>query len=151
MVRIAMWQLVQSLTAASMVDKGGVLSTTGVAEFQSRSTAGARVDATIRSTSDQPPSLCCQRPRPRLTFRQYVVKLVIMMIVDLVKRITQNASTALRVLFMAALRSKCGHYIFAVWFLLSFFFLSFFSSPNLSRRRLDVYHTSTHGVALVRI
>jgi len=31
---------------------------------------------------------------------------------------------------------------------LSFFFLS---SPNLSGRRLDVYHTSTHGVALVRI
>jgi len=31
----------------------------------------------------------------------------------------------------------------------SFFF--FFSSPNLSRRRLDVYHTSTHGVALVPI
>jgi len=35
----------------------------------------------------------------------------------------------------------------------SFFFLSFFlfSSPNLSGRRLDVYHTSTHGVAQVRI
>jgi len=35
-----------------------------------------------------------------------------------------------------------------------FFFLSsfyHFSSPTLSRRRLDVYHTSTHGVALVRI
>ena len=32
------------------------------------------------------------------------------------------------------------------------FFLSFFlSSPNLSPRILDVYHTSTHGVALVRI
>ena len=34
------------------------------------------------------------------------------------------------------------------------FFLSiylFFSSPNLSRRTLDVCHTSTHGVALVRI
>jgi len=31
----------------------------------------------------------------------------------------------------------------------SFFF--FFSSPNLSGRRLDVYHTSTHGVALVQI
>jgi len=31
----------------------------------------------------------------------------------------------------------------------SFFYL--FSSPNLSRRRLDVCHTSTHGVALVRI
>jgi len=45
---------------------------------------------------------------------------------------------------MAALRSICGHYIFVLWFLL-------FSSPNLSRQRLDVYHTSTHGVALVRI
>jgi len=35
-----------------------------------------------------------------------------------------------------------------------FFFLlllSFFSLPNLSRRRLDAYHASTHGVALVRI
>jgi len=43
----------------------------------------------------------------------------------------------------------CGHYIFALWFLSSIFFL--YSSPNLSGRRLDVYHTSTHGVALVRI
>jgi len=36
----------------------------------------------------------------------------------------------------------------------SSFFLSalfLFSSPNLSVRRLDVYHTSTHGVALVQI
>ena len=41
---------------------------------------------------------------------------------------------------------------FALWFLSSSFLLSFFfSSPNLSGRRLDVYHTSTHGVALVRI
>jgi len=47
---------------------------------------------------------------------------------------------------MAALRSRCGRYIF-VLFLSSIFF----SSPNLSGRRLDVYHTSTHGVALVRI
>jgi len=46
---------------------------------------------------------------------------------------------------MAALRSRCGHYILVL--LLSFFF----SSPNLSSRRLDVYHTSTHGMALVRI
>ena len=36
----------------------------------------------------------------------------------------------------------CGFY------LLSSFF---FSSPNLSGRGLDVYRTSTHGVALVRI
>jgi len=39
-------------------------------------------------------------------------------------------------------------YIFILWFLLV---SSFFSSPNLSRRRLNVYHTSTHNVALVRI
>jgi len=32
---------------------------------------------------------------------------------------------------------------------LSIFF--FFSSPYLSSRRLDVYHTSAHGVDLVRI
>jgi len=49
---------------------------------------------------------------------------------------------------MAALRSRCGHYIFALWFLSIFFF---YSSSNLSGCRLDVYHTSTHGVALVRI
>jgi len=35
------------------------------------------------------------------------------------------------------------------WFLLLSFYL--FSSPNLSRPRLDVYHTSTHDVALVWI
>jgi len=31
------------------------------------------------------------------------------------------------------------------------FYLLLFSSPNLSHHRLDVCHTSTHGVALVRI
>jgi len=50
-------------------------------------------------------------------------------------------------LYMVALCNRADHYIFALWFL-SFFF---FSLPNLSGRRLDVYHTSTHGVALVRI
>jgi len=47
----------------------------------------------------------------------------------------------------SALRSRCGHYIFVRF--LSFFLL--FSSPNLSGRRVDVYHTSSHDVALVRI
>ena len=36
------------------------------------------------------------------------------------------------------------------FFLLSIFY-HFCSSPNLSGRRLDVYHTSIHGVALVRM
>ena len=30
------------------------------------------------------------------------------------------------------------------------FYLLLFSSPNLSGRRLDVYHTATHGVTLVQ-
>jgi len=47
-------------------------------------------------------------------------------------------------LIMVVLCNRADHYIFALWFL-SFFF---FSSPNLSGRRLDVYHTSSHGVAL---
>jgi len=52
---------------------------------------------------------------------------------------------------MAALWNRTGHYIFALWFLLLSSSSFFFSSPNLSRRRLDVCHNCTHGVALVRI
>ena len=51
-------------------------------------------------------------------------------------------------LIMVALCNRADHYIFILF--LSFFFL-FFSSPNLSGRRLDVYHTLAHGVALVLI
>ena len=54
-------------------------------------------------------------------------------------------------LIMAALCNRAGHYIFAMWFVSFFLLLLFPPSPNLSRRRLDVYHTSTRGVALVRI
>ena len=55
---------------------------------------------------------------------------------------------------MVALWNRADHYIFMLWFVVVvvvLLLLSFFSSPNLSRRRLDVCHTSTHGVALVRI
>jgi len=48
---------------------------------------------------------------------------------------------------VAALWNRAGHYISALWFLL----LLLFSSRILSRRKLDVCHTSTHGVVLVRI
>ena len=53
---------------------------------------------------------------------------------------------------MVALSNRADHYIFILFLSSSssssFFF---FSSPNLSGRRLDVYHTLAHGVALVRI
>ena len=54
---------------------------------------------------------------------------------------------------MAALWYRAGHYIFALWFLSIFYLLSIyvFSSPNLSGHGSDVYHTSTHDAALVRI
>jgi len=51
-------------------------------------------------------------------------------------------------LFMVALCNRETIYIFMLWFVL---LLLFFFSPNLSGRRLDVYHTLAHGVALVRI
>ena len=50
--------------------------------------------------------------------------------------------------FMVALWNRETIYIFMLWFVLSSFFF-FFSSPNLSGRRLDVYDTSAHGVVLV--
>jgi len=57
-------------------------------------------------------------------------------------------------LFMAALCNRGPLYfcpVGLVSFYLSIFFFLFFSSPNLSGHRLDVYHTLSHGVALVRI
>ena len=64
---------------------------------------------------------------------------------------TQATLKIIAWLIMAALCNRAGYYIFALWFLSFFFFFISFSSPNLSGHRLDVYHTSTHGVALVRI
>jgi len=43
---------------------------------------------------------------------------------------------------MAALWNRAGHYISILWFL-----SSIFSLLNLSRRRLGVYYTSTHGLS----
>jgi len=50
-------------------------------------------------------------------------------------------------LFMAALRIRCGHYIFALWFLS--FFLSFFI-PGLILAVAD-WMSTIHGVVLVQI
>jgi len=72
---------------------------------------------------------------------------------DMRQRYERNCRRHAFLVITVALWNRAGHYIFALWLILSFFFLSFFyfSSANLSRRRLDVYHTCTHGVALVRI
>ena len=48
-------------------------------------------------------------------------------------------------LIMVALWNRADHYIFILWFLSSIFFFYLFSSPNLSGRRLDVYHTSARN------
>ena len=67
--------------------------------------------------------------------------------------VTHAITISTEFIVMAALCNKAGHYIFALLFLTFFAFLrlSSFASHNLSGRKLDVYHTSTHGVALVRI
>jgi len=52
---------------------------------------------------------------------------------------------------MVALWNRADHYIFILSFVLLLLSSFFFSLPNLSRRRLDVCHTSTHRVALVQI
>jgi len=57
-------------------------------------------------------------------------------------------SSAHILFIMATLWNRAGH-IFILWFFLCL--LSLFPSPILSRHRLDVYHASTRGVALVRI
>ena len=65
----------------------------------------------------------------------------------------QNNDTCLCLLHFIACYGRPYVIVQTIIFLPSDFYLllSFFSSPNLSRRRLDVCHTSTHGVALVRI
>jgi len=47
--------------------------------------------------------------------------------------------------------NRAGHYILQLWFLPFFFFFLLFSLPILIGHRLNVYHTSTHDVALVQI
>ena len=78
-----------------------------------------------------------------------VVVVVVFRIISVCMRapITKDVG---RILVMAALYNRqaiiflpCGFYLLSSSF--------FFSSSNLSGRRLDVYHTSAPGVALVRI
>jgi len=52
-------------------------------------------------------------------------------------------------MFMVALCNRADHYIFILFLLSSS--SSFFSSPNLSGQKVDVYHTLPHDVVLVRI
>jgi len=52
------------------------------------------------------------------------------------------------VVMVALYAYRADHFIFILWFLFIYRSICLFlSSPNLSGHRLDVYHTSTHGVA----
>ena len=57
----------------------------------------------------------------------------------------------LLLIIMVTLCNRADHYIFMLWFVLLLLLLSFFSSPYLSRRRLDLAILPHNGVALVRI
>jgi len=48
---------------------------------------------------------------------------------------------------VAAVWNRTGRYIFALWFLLLLSSIFFFFPHHLSGHRVDVYDTSTHGVA----
>jgi len=61
---------------------------------------------------------------------------------------TRACGRFILLVFMVALWNRADHYILPGGF---FFLPSVFSSPNLSRHKLDACHTSTHGVALLRI
>jgi len=109
-----------------------------------------RVPAPAKGPQQPPPSF---RPRCRLWPRSPIsatAELLLIVLTDFDVDFDYSKST--QCLVMAALWNKASHYIF-IHPVVSFFYLSFyiFSSPNLSGRRLDVYHTSTHGVALLRI
>ena len=82
--------------------------------------------------------------------RHIITELFVIVTVKLHSILLYSPSMFCEQVFMAVLCNRAGHYIFALWFVLLSIYLLFFS-PNLSRRRLDVYHTSTHGVALVQI
>ena len=72
--------------------------------------------------------------------------------------VTARHSSSGRQANVAALNRRCHLYLagrpsrWALAHISIYFYLlsSSFSSPILSRGRLDVYHTSTHGAALVR-
>ena len=78
-----------------------------------------------------------RRPGFRLGFRQ-------------VRAVCDQLAISSR-LFMAAPCNRGAIIFLPCDFYLSSVFFFFFSSPNLSGHRLDLYHTSTHGVSLVRI
>ena len=79
------------------------------------------------------------RPKPRFLSRVAIYRAIP----------RPDVSVSLRhTLVMVALCNRADHNIFMLFLSSSSFF---FSSPNLSRRRFDVYRTLAHGVALVRI
>jgi len=105
-------------------------------------------DITCQSTNDVVISPCfiMDRVESMPTFAKGQ-KVSILSFDQCSKSIRKSCFGDLGRLFMAAICNTAALYIFILWFLSIFFF----SSPNLSGLRMDLHHTSTHGVALVRI
>jgi len=63
-----------------------------------------------------------------------------------------SAQSPLQSIIMAALSNRAGHSLYGYPVVSSIFFYLFFFPRLISAgRKLDVYHTCTHDVALVRI
>jgi len=106
--------------------------------------SGVSVRPCVHKKSDFHLIWCVGRPRPHMrtivTSTRSKVKVKI--------KVTELPNLRKVHFFMVALWNRETIYIFILFFSSS---SSFFSSPNLSSQRLDVYHTSANGVALVRI
>jgi len=90
-------------------------------------------------------AVCLQTAVERTAYERDTPKINEMTILD-DRWLLQKSFDVIHVI-MVVLWNRADHYVFILF--LPFFF--FISSPNLRGRRLDVYHTFTHGVALVRI
>ena len=99
---------------------------------------------------------CSARPRPQSHVEGPLVEVLIVLITRLpsLYQVFNNLQRA-DYLLACGCGSLWSPYVIGQTIIFSscffFFFLLFFSSPNLSGRKLDVYHTLAHDVALVRI
>jgi len=111
-----------------------------------------QIDLIILKTYDQQFSLTTKKSL-HITFKANVSDVAIFCPVSV------SMSVMFIVWYVLKSRVICLHWLWPPYVIgqsiislpCGFFYLSIFLSPNLSGRRVDVYHTSTYGVALVQI